>query len=154
MYKGRKCIWQRTTQIAREETCCHHIGYSFRLAARVLLYAPSHRQDNTYHGLCYTSRGALAGTRICTKRQTGRLDSQTTCRHTYQDVGITLGRLLQLFQFDSVVLHQGALLVVVALHVVQSAQQEQIMWNTTKPIADVNICKPQMGIFLIEHLRL
>ena len=39
------------------------MGYSFRLAARVLLYAPSHRQDNTYHGLCYTSRGALAGTR-------------------------------------------------------------------------------------------
>ena len=29
----------------------------------VLLYAPSHRQDSTYHGLCYTSRGALAGTR-------------------------------------------------------------------------------------------
>ena len=27
------------------------------------LYAPPHRQDNTYHGLCYTSRGALAGTR-------------------------------------------------------------------------------------------
>ena len=23
------------------------------LAARVLLYAPSHRQDNTYHSLCY-----------------------------------------------------------------------------------------------------
>ena len=38
------------------------MGYSFRLAARVLLYASSHRQDNTYHGLCYTSRGALAGT--------------------------------------------------------------------------------------------
>ena len=47
----------------REETCCHHMGYSFRLAARVLLYASSHTQDNTYHGLCYTSRGALAGTR-------------------------------------------------------------------------------------------
>ena len=31
--------------------------------ARVLLYAPSFRQDSTYHGLCYTSRGALAGTR-------------------------------------------------------------------------------------------
>ena len=27
------------------------------------LYASSHRQDNTYHGLCYTSRGALARTR-------------------------------------------------------------------------------------------
>ena len=42
---------------------CRHIGYSFRLAARVLLYASSHRQDNTYHSLCYTSCGALAGTR-------------------------------------------------------------------------------------------
>ena len=45
------------------KTRCRHIGYSFRLAARVLLYASSHRQDDTYHGLCYTSRGALAGTR-------------------------------------------------------------------------------------------
>ena len=40
-----------------------HIGYSYRLTASVLLYASSHRQDNTYHSLCYTSRGALAGTR-------------------------------------------------------------------------------------------
>ena len=38
-------------------------GYSFRLTARVILYAPSHRQDSTYHGLCYSSRGALAATR-------------------------------------------------------------------------------------------
>ena len=56
-------IWLRTTHIVREETRCRHMSYSFRLAARVLLYAPSHRQNNTYHGLCYTSRGALAGTR-------------------------------------------------------------------------------------------
>ena len=56
-------IWLRTILIVRKETCCHHIGYSYQLTARVLLYAPSHRQDNTYHGLCYTSRGALAGTR-------------------------------------------------------------------------------------------
>ena len=35
-------------QIASEETRCRHMGYSFRLAARVLLYASSHRQDNTY----------------------------------------------------------------------------------------------------------
>ena len=40
------------------------MGYCFRLTARVLLYAPSHRQDNTYHGLCYTSRGVLAGREI------------------------------------------------------------------------------------------
>ena len=48
---------------AREETHCRHMGYSFRLAARVLFYAPSHRQDETYHGHCYTSCGSLAGTR-------------------------------------------------------------------------------------------
>ena len=53
-------IWLRTILIVRKETRCRHIDYSFRLTARVLLYAPSHRQDNTYHGLCYTSRGALA----------------------------------------------------------------------------------------------
>ena len=39
------------------------MSYSFWLAARVLLYAPSHRQDSTYHILCYTSCGALAGMR-------------------------------------------------------------------------------------------
>ena len=56
-------IWLRTILIVRKETRCWHIGYSFWLAARVLLYAPYHRQDSTYHGWCYTSRGALAGTR-------------------------------------------------------------------------------------------
>ena len=50
-------------QIARDDTRCRHMGYFFRLAARVLLYALSHRQDNTYDFLCYTRRGALAGTR-------------------------------------------------------------------------------------------
>ena len=56
-------IWLRTILIVKKETRCRHIGYSFRLTARGLLYAPSNRQDNTYHGLCYTSRGVLAGTR-------------------------------------------------------------------------------------------
>ena len=56
-------IWLKTILIARKETRCRHMGYSFRLTARVLLYAPSHRQDSTYHGLCYTSRGTLVGTR-------------------------------------------------------------------------------------------
>ena len=33
----------------RGEACCYHyMGYSFRLAGRVLVYAPSHRQDSTY----------------------------------------------------------------------------------------------------------
>ena len=49
-------IWLRTILIMRKETRCRHMGYSFRLTARVLLYAP-------YHSLCYTSHGALAGMR-------------------------------------------------------------------------------------------
>ena len=55
-------IWLRTILIVRKETRCRHISYFLWLTS-VLLYAPSHRQDSTYHGLCYTSRGALAGTR-------------------------------------------------------------------------------------------
>ena len=39
------------------------MGYSFRLAAKAILYAPSHRQDSTYHGLWYACHGVLAGTR-------------------------------------------------------------------------------------------
>ena len=34
-------IWLRTIPIVRKETRCRHIGYSFRLTARVPLYAPS-----------------------------------------------------------------------------------------------------------------
>ena len=52
-------IWLWTTRIVREETHCRHMGYSFQITARVLLYAPSHRRDNTYYSLCYTSRGEI-----------------------------------------------------------------------------------------------
>ena len=53
------------------------MGYSFRLAARVLLYAWPQRQDNTYHDICYTSRGALAGTRNISMRPLWRIDPTT-----------------------------------------------------------------------------
>ena len=56
-----------------ESRCCH-IGYSFWWTARILLYAPSHRQDSTYHGLCYTSHGALAGTRNSSMGPPWRID--------------------------------------------------------------------------------
>ena len=50
----------------REEYEGHHyIGY-LQLVARVLLYALSYRQDSSYHSLCFTSHGALAGTRNST----------------------------------------------------------------------------------------
>ena len=42
--------------MTREETHCRHMGYSFQLTEMVLLYAPSHRQDSTYHSLWYTGR--------------------------------------------------------------------------------------------------
>ena len=64
-------IWLRTILIVRKETRCRHIGYSYLLTARVLLYVPSHRQDNTYHGPCYTSRGTLAGTRNSSNNNKG-----------------------------------------------------------------------------------
>ena len=52
---------------ARPETHCrHYMGYSFRLAARVPFYAPSHKQGSIFHGICDTSRGALAGTMLLT----------------------------------------------------------------------------------------
>ena len=52
--------WWNWMKIVREETCCHYMGYCFRLAARDRLYAPSHKQDNVYYSTHY---GALAGTR-------------------------------------------------------------------------------------------
>ena len=48
-------IWLRTIMIVRKETHCRHIGYCYRLTARVLLYAPSHRQDNTPRPLLHQS---------------------------------------------------------------------------------------------------
>ena len=51
-----ECLTSEQAVVAH---ACHGTGI-FRLAAVVLLYAPSHRQESTYYGLCYTSRGALA----------------------------------------------------------------------------------------------
>ena len=82
-------IWLRTILIVRKETRCHHIGYSYRLTARVLLYAPSHRQDSTYQVLCYTSRGALAGTRNSSHlKQTPPLSQDATCSFCFYENNI------------------------------------------------------------------
>ena len=62
-------------------------GLLFPISSKVLLYAPSHRQDSTYHGLCYTSRGALAGTRRTLKE---RCDIFNLCDvYTYINGGLT-----------------------------------------------------------------
>ena len=60
----------------REETSWCHLGYSFWLAARVLLYASSHRQDSTYHWL-----GALAGMRNSSMGPPWRINLTTHFHH-------------------------------------------------------------------------
>ena len=69
----------------KEKTRCCHMCYSFQLT-RVLLYASSHRQDCTYHSLCYTSRRALAGTKYSSMGSTWRIDPttyRTMSEHSY-----------------------------------------------------------------------
>ena len=77
-------IWHQTYgkghMIAREEPhCCHYMSDSFQLAARVILFTSFHRQDNAYHGLCYTNRGALAGIRNILMDPLWRLNLMTHC---------------------------------------------------------------------------
>ena len=72
-------IWCQTTQIVSDETHCCHMGYSFPLAERVLLYAQSHRQDSTYHNLSYISRGALAGMRNSLMGPPWKINLTTHC---------------------------------------------------------------------------
>ena len=57
-----------------EETHCCHMGYSFWLTARFLLYASSYRQNDTYH-----SHGSLAGTGIHSMGPPWRNDPTTHC---------------------------------------------------------------------------
>ena len=59
------------------ETRYLHMGYSFRLAARVILYASSHRQNNTFHRLCYPCLATQAETRNSSMAQPWRIDLMT-----------------------------------------------------------------------------
>ena len=56
----------------------------FRMAARDLLYAPSHRQDSKYHDFCCTSYRALAGTRNTWSSTKGSGRSTTELRFAPQ----------------------------------------------------------------------
>ena len=62
--EGRKCLFNDALNTFYLRLCCvghmvkdhfdtqrgcRHMGYSFRLASRVLLYTPYHKQDSTYH---------------------------------------------------------------------------------------------------------
>ena len=73
---------------AREETRCRHVDFYFLLSARVILY----RQDNTYHGPCGTSRGALSGTRNSFRRMSEHC-SRTLCSWSGDE--LILGRFFR-----------------------------------------------------------
>ena len=61
---GMECSVKDYSNIVRGNHCCYYMGYSFQLAARGLLYAPSHRQDSIYHSLCYSSQVTRNGS-VC-----------------------------------------------------------------------------------------
>ena len=93
----------------REETCCRHMGYSFRLTARVVLNAPSHIRNNTYHGLCCTNRGTLAGMRNNSLGPPSLLyqTSSTGCNETYNNGSTMEDRSDDLLHHEWT-LHHGA----------------------------------------------
>ena len=54
-------------------------GLLFLISSKGSFIAPSHKQDNTYHSLCYTSQGTLAGTRNSSMGPQWRIDPMTHC---------------------------------------------------------------------------
>ena len=73
----------------REETRCRHVGYVFRLAARVHLHALSYRHDSSYHGVCYITRGALDGMRNSSMGPSCGIDPMThhtMSKHSYTEL--------------------------------------------------------------------
>ena len=46
--------------------CCQYIGYSFRLVATVILYSPSHRQNDQFRSECFrcTFRASCCSARL------------------------------------------------------------------------------------------
>ena len=48
-------IWLRTILIVRKETRCRHIGYSYRLTARVLFFYMHHPTDRITHTTAFVT---------------------------------------------------------------------------------------------------
>ena len=132
----------RTTQIVRKEAHCHHyMGYSFGLAIRVLLYAPSH---STYHGLCYTNCGALAGMRNSSMGQWGEQNTLSVNKYSEAwKVQITMGH-------QHVSSWHG---VRSSLHAKQAAVFRR--QGADSPLIQLNLAKPdqlaiQLGFFNVH----
>ena len=55
-------IWLRTILIGERKPAAATYA-TLPISSKGSFIWPSHKQDGTYHGLCYTSRGAMVGTR-------------------------------------------------------------------------------------------
>ena len=84
------CKW--TIQIVREETRCRHMGFSLRLATRILLYAPSHRQDSTNHSLCYNKAQGIDPTTHRTKSERSYYGATSRSRLSQRNVWDCVGQ--------------------------------------------------------------
>ena len=89
--------WLRTILIVRKETRCRHIGYSYRLTARVILYAPSHRQDNTYHGLEHWLEREISEKRAAPSNSAQNISAPQSCWYAIENRGKTYSQTV----FDS-----------------------------------------------------
>ena len=120
----------------REETRCRHMGYSFRLTARVLLYASSHRHDSTYHGRCYTSRGALAGTRNSTDKM--NLFEYITIFHVFHyTVILNIYFGIQCEKINPLK-SSGSILAKIALYHTPCILNDKLIFNTWSPTSLFN----------------
>ena len=80
-----------------------------------LLKQTSHRQDNTYHGPCYASRGALAGTRNSSMSPPWRIDPTTNCTMSERSYHGATSRSLNKHPTDRIT-HTTALVTPVVEH--------------------------------------
>ena len=124
------------------------MGYSFPLAARVLLYAVSHRWDNTYHGLCYTSCGALAGTINRSMGPSWRIDPMT--HHTMSER--SYHRLTSRFYLMKYSIHCISWIIWITS---ANLKPNQPYWNFNCPPTTKNKLKLKTSkiVFYLNHLN-
>ena len=90
----------RPAPVNKEGRTIHGLLFPIR---KVFFYAPSHKQDSTCHGLCYTSHGAVAGTRNSSRCRLWRIDPtthRTMSERSYH--GATSSSHIEYFSFQPV----------------------------------------------------
>ena len=115
------------------------MGYSFRLGAMILLYAPSHRQYNTYHGLCYTSRGALAGTRNSSMVPPWRIDPTTNRTMSERSYHGATSRPLESDAGNTHTHTHTHIYIYIYIYIYTHARTRNVIWNIDFYILEFDI---------------